>query len=686
MFENPDVSDPLVDYFLSGVMGGIGGGLRTNPTLTADPHRIQLALNDWFRFDKPGRYRLYLKSNRVSREHQPGDKDEGRVYIVAVSNILEIEITEPDAGWQTAKLREIDTVLEHVDPFVDDPKVRQAKAELVYLGTRGAVQLNLNIARRNGGNVNELGLIGAPDRGFVISEVDRYIEEPGTLVTSQIITLRTLFDFVASHPNLAPFRMLDLTAAKVKTLQEEAEKRQVIFTQMLRERAAAMVSLPGRKSEAVREQCANAIAEFAPEEARAAKIVLPENFGMTREELTAGFEKLREDQQSALLTAKWDMVRGKEMIPVLRKIVERATANAVPTTSIGFALWHGPQTLGEDALHRLLQLAPEDARRILLDDIARSTPRFASFASHRLPAQDVPSADVAFTRALKQNPEGAMPLIARFGTLAIADEVRTAYASQSWPCEEENSFVAYFMRVRPQEGKRILADTLTNREHRGCYRWLLIKVADTVWNSELEDIAIGMLGDTDAETTAEAAHVLAQYGGARVETVLWRRLERWSEKWRGRERERNNKAKKDDDPERRDIGLGSALVDALMTARAWYFDDNRQDRLASLRIEQWAGIGNRPKHSSDEVRVEVLNGSPIYGESYQVAQYKLLTMADLKSKMTQFPAATRFRWCQTIPVDSFTPLEREEMYSDLVQFLASRQMQIAAYSKEACGN
>jgi hypothetical protein len=667
-------------------LGGLGGGLRTNPTLSSEPHRIQLALNDWFRFDKPGRYRFYLKSARVSRAHQPDDREEGRVYIAPVSNILEIEITEPDASWQIAKLREIETTLGHIDPAVDEPKVRQARKELVYLGTRGAVQLNLGIARQDGATADTFGLIAAPDRAFVISELDRYIDEPGTLITSQIIRLRTLFEFAASHPNMTPFRFQDVSPEKMKSLQEDAEKRQVIFRQMLRRRTAAMISLLSRKSETVREQCANAIAEFAPEEAHAAKIVPPEDFGMTREELIAGFEKLREDRQSALLTAKWDLIRGKEMIPALLKIVERARANEVPTTSTSFALWHGPQTLGESALDRLLQLAPEEGRSLLLKDIAGSTPRFANFAAHRLPAHDVPSADVTFTRALKQNPDASIPLIARFGTMSIADAVHRAYKTQSWPCEEENSFVAYFMRVRPEEGKQILADAMANREHRGCHRWLLSRVADIVWNHEMEEVTIATLDDSDTRTATGAAHVLAQHGSARVETVLWRKLEHWSEKWRGRAKERNN-AKTDDDPERRDMGLGSALVDALMTARAWYFDDKQQDRLASLRIEDWTGLGNLP-NSSDEVRVEVSNGSPIYGESYQVAQYKLLTMADLKSKMTQFPAATRFRWCpaQTNPFDSFTPLERDEMYSDLVHFLTSRQVHIEEYSKEACGN
>jgi hypothetical protein len=337
------------------------------------------------------------------------------------------------------------------------------------------------------------------------------------------------------------------------------------------------------------------------------------------------------------------------------------------------------------ALDRLLQLATDDARRILLDDLAHPAPRFASLAAHRLPAQDVPTANVAFTQALMQDPGGAMPLIARFGTMALANAVRTAYASHNWSCDEESAFAAYFIRVRPTEGKQIFQHIMANREQRGCFRFLLISVARAVWNPVLEELAITTLDDADSQTATWAAHILADRGTAQVEAALWRKLEQWSDKWRARSKERNNNLKTDDDPERRDIGLGPALVDALRTAKAWYFDDKRRDRLASMRIEEWI---SGPKQTPGEVSVEASNGGAMYGEGYQVAQYRLSTMLDLKAKMAQFPAETTFRWCTRPlnPSDSFTSLERQGMYIDLFRFTGEHQMRIQPYSKEACGH
>ncbi len=44
--------DPLRDYFATGIR--IGGGLRTNPVLGEEPEVIELALNEWLRFGRPG--------------------------------------------------------------------------------------------------------------------------------------------------------------------------------------------------------------------------------------------------------------------------------------------------------------------------------------------------------------------------------------------------------------------------------------------------------------------------------------------------------------------------------------------------------------------------------------------------------------------------------------------------------
>ena len=135
-------------------------------------------------------------------------------------------------------------------------------------------------------------LIGSRNRTFVISDLDRYIEDPDSVVTPWIIRLRTLFDFVAHHPKPLYTSVWAIQRDGWEMIRSEAQKRQKEFEDMLRERAEALVTLPDRKSAAVREKCVDAIAELAPEAAIAAKLVPPKDFGMTRQELIAHRRRL----------------------------------------------------------------------------------------------------------------------------------------------------------------------------------------------------------------------------------------------------------------------------------------------------------------------------------------------------------------------------------------------------------
>jgi len=200
--DRDDAVDPLVDYFGSGVLGGIAGGLRAIPVLQPEPTDVHLTLNDWYRFDKPGTYRVFVKSNRLTRERLPGEPGEPgepgnrpTVGVAAVSNILRIEITAPDPAWDTAKLAELRSILDTPANSVNRPR-QAAREDLGYLGTPGAVRLLMELLREGPDLTDSFGLIRSPYRPLVIDALDRYIEDPSTPITQWTVSLRTLFDFV----------------------------------------------------------------------------------------------------------------------------------------------------------------------------------------------------------------------------------------------------------------------------------------------------------------------------------------------------------------------------------------------------------------------------------------------------------------------------------------------------------
>ncbi len=95
---------------------------------------------------------------------------------------------------------------------------------------------------------------------------------------------------------------------------------------------------------------------------------------------------------------------------------------------------------------------------------------------------------------------------------------------------------------------------------------------------------IALLDDPDPEVVLVAAGTLAKFGGASVEPHLWKRLERWSERWKGRTEELLSNPITGVGP-RAEQQLESALFRAIGSATAWLPDEPRQKRLLELCID-----------------------------------------------------------------------------------------------------
>ena len=90
--------DPLEDYFDSGLFGFIGGGIsRTPPVLGQDPVSVSLLLNEHVRFERPGRFRLFVMSGRV----HPVDEFSP---LPVTSNAVDVEILPADPSWERRQI------------------------------------------------------------------------------------------------------------------------------------------------------------------------------------------------------------------------------------------------------------------------------------------------------------------------------------------------------------------------------------------------------------------------------------------------------------------------------------------------------------------------------------------------------------------------------------------------------
>ena len=105
-----DVSDPMLDYF--GSIGGyIGGGIRGMGVLGEKTFTVKLELNEWFRFDKPGRYTLAVNSRRVSDESVTP-----HAVVPVESNTVSFDILPRDATWEASQLESARRIIDAKQP------------------------------------------------------------------------------------------------------------------------------------------------------------------------------------------------------------------------------------------------------------------------------------------------------------------------------------------------------------------------------------------------------------------------------------------------------------------------------------------------------------------------------------------------------------------------------------------
>lgn len=149
-------ADPLEDFYSTGLLIGAAGGLRRRSVLDVDAESIPAYLNEWVRFDQPGRYRVYAKSFRVGY----GDGDPAEKAPV-VSGLLELEIVQPEAGWAAAQLtRPLGQVR-----FLNSPEALQILA-------RSLVRSEEDYSPAM------LGLAGARDRELAQTALEKELANP----------------------------------------------------------------------------------------------------------------------------------------------------------------------------------------------------------------------------------------------------------------------------------------------------------------------------------------------------------------------------------------------------------------------------------------------------------------------------------------------------------------------------
>lgn len=572
--------DPLALYFQS-YGGFIGSGLSGVQKLSTQPAVIRHHLNEWVRFNQPGRYRVVVTSTRVR------GADAG-----PLSGELTLTIIPATPEWQAATLDQARALLAHA------PAPEQAVATVRYLGTPAAAREMARGLADQSAYQYKLGLAGTPAKDDALKAMHELLEDP---------------DFPVNGLFLDTMSVVALPPGKTEDRPQERAELETKFRSQL-------VDALGRK----RGKALAISAYTIVDEAAMRQHDLPDD---QKQRLTAalvsGFDGLPAQAQIELFQTRWRVLDKKAMLALLPK-----------------AAGLDNDQMSGGALIRWFEMDPQGARPAIIHEIERPRPRFGASILGILPDKELPEADLPLADHLTQG-NNAASLISRYATAAIEPQVTAYLAEQAGKlaCAVQAPLLAYLLRVDPQGAKLWVEKAIAARGEgfTACNHGLFTEVGGLHNEPLLEELALQSLDDGDPQVVAGAAAYLGTYGSAAAEAPLWAHFTVWSNRWHGREEELKSSMAFE-------AGAGRAMLSALVTGQGWLTDEAKLTHLLELSVgtDQHGQIDQDLKSWQAKPFVAVFNFSD--KETFKIAQYNPQSRQIAIEKLNQFHRGTTFLW------------------------------------------
>jgi hypothetical protein len=639
-----DVSDPMLDYF--GSIGGyIGGGIRGMGVLGEKPFTVKLELNEWFRFDKPGMYTLTVKSRRVTDESVTP-----HATVLVESNTVSFEIVSHDATWEAS---ELETARRIVDTKVPPLGARPGCRTMRFLGTETAA---MEMIRRYGQDTDQgcdfdymAGLFSAPNREAVVRAMEDGLRAADQPVTGGYLrTLSTLSVYV-QHPEFRPAQTREtkgrlVAGGELSRRSDLIDAAMSVYADML---TSAIVDKTDR-ARAITLAEAQALSQRLPSAKSEA----------SRDQLAAAFLDLPIERQTNLLAYQWRIVAGPAMLPALRRLVDAPPTNA--------------PSLPDLALRRLAQLAPDEARPLILREIQNPRRGATLKTLGSLPDIELPNLDDVLAANFEaSNGEVNAALVQRYATKKIASRIlATAYDDIGrMACSQQASILAYFLRVDEAIGAPLLDRALASRVT-GCWRFLN-EIADVRMTPVVETRAIADLDNPDPEVAMAAIQTLGRHGSPAALEPLRAGFQRWHATWTGRaaELEYSHAVER---PNARQAMVEDAFRQAIGAGQGWLTRANELRELQSLCVTDNCRIQTGHMIHEDDTRIMLWGINEPDESQIELAQYRFTSVAALKGKLARYPRGTAF----ILQRSANNTDDLSATISDLMAFAALRGLSI----------
>jgi hypothetical protein len=632
--------DPLAEYFSPDSVH-IGGGLRGFEFLAPKPWTIQLNLNEWVRFTRPGEYKLKVASSRVGLVDS--SKPRGTLPATAMSNEITLKILPRDEEWEKRTFDRAMAILRDPASTKNDGRgyapALDAMEILRFLGTRDATRELVKQNRSGEGHFPTtcfFGLISSPERAVAREALEEELAKPDRPIDDSFLDVLIWFE---EQDN------------KSDPKSTEGEEKAL---------GKALRALPNKRDE-ILPLCLYSLANHVW--VRGGKF-LPGDIDRLIEQLFVIFDRLTPEQKQSLLSDRWKDIRRPALVPLLKRYAEQDWSD--PKADIH----SNPRTIAALALRRWFELDPDGARPAIIAEISRPKPRGGARELGFLPDQTLPEADRLLAEHFRgdedfETASNFASLIARYGTREILPQILQKLDAKvgHWASDIENPLLGYVLRMDPEAARPRIEKALAARAKgdNGYDQQVFQQIAAIHYDPILEQLAIRALDNSNHAVASSAASLLSAYGSNAAKTALWQRFEKWCRRWAGRERQVNVKAVAAEYVQEggmNELYFGESLVGAIAQGQSWLTDEPELRRLRAMSkvpsiehsIDLWL-----EKWRSLPLSLGILSCGPANdappSDAWQMAQFNarvvqyehLDSLGELKEKLSQFPPGTKFR-------------------------------------------
>jgi hypothetical protein len=586
---------------------------------------VHAELNGYVPRLKPGRYQAALLARRlVQKGSAPLSSTWGYAepaqYLV--SGRIEFTVIPATPAWVRETLAKAVAVLDSPQGNERGAFERRMTAarRLRYLQHPLAWEASIeHLGPEPGSNDLLFGLFESPRSAAVCALMQKRVSHPAQYVTSYY--LRYLADIcLRARPDYDPKAWNERVRAERAELMDGAAR-------------SLAASLRAKQRGVTKGTAIYALLEYTQSlqnDGGGHPVPLPGWLPELRREAVASYFDLPAYLQAGLVGGGyWRYLRGPEMVGLIKTILAAKITD------------YNAEQNWNQALFRLHDIAPAEARQMLLAELRNPDTRIEEATLDLLPPESVPNMDDALIETLagaQRHPAGnarmAMIMIARYASPRVLKRIKAIFESQQNPCQPE--LMAYFLRTDPE-----YADAVFHRhpwDMHGpapCAFEYFTRTPKLRMHKVLEKYLSAYLMHEDVRLKQAAAEALGRYGSPAAEEPLWAAFRYFHEYWKDR---RNEVA-----PMSANEMLECSLRNAIARARNWLVREPNLRLIESLCITErclWETQSDLQQTKAPFCAMVYANDPSSFRAS--LAQYTLTSLADLKAKLAQYPKGTPY--------------------------------------------